>query len=172
MGQGREAAQASDSCTELTELRNRGLHTASKRTFPVLWGCPSSRSQFSPVPLGLVFSLSPELSSNMSPKRDPPKLPLHPRPPPEVISLLPDVIICRKSKYHVSEHKILSFIYAPVHRKEKKITALFSFKKKKLDNVQALVTLNQPVISSQKTPDPKVSTAIINCENYKNGNKN
>lgn len=72
------------------------------------------------------------------------------------------------------EHKILSFIYATDFRKEKKkITALFSLKKKKKNwhNVQALVVLNLPVINSQEMPDPKVLTAIINCENYKNGNK-
>ena len=43
-----------------------------------------------------------------------------PTTPPMMISLLPDVIICRKSKHHVCEHKILSFIYATDFRKEKR----------------------------------------------------
>lgn len=136
------------------------LMIASTRTFPGLQGCASWCSEFCPGQnLRLIFAFSTQESSSNQPSR---KTPCgfsisSPPTPPMMISLLPDVIICRKSKHHVCEHKSCHlFMLQTSGRKKENHSSLFIKKKKKnWHNAQALVAWNQPVINSQEMPDPR-----------------
>ena len=152
---------------------------ASTRTFPGLWGCASSCSECClvrprvssslSVPRGHLLTRHPEGSPMASPCQAPPSWPPHQW---WSVSALMLSTAGNQNTMCVNIKSCHLFTLQTSGSRKRKSQLSFHLKKKKnWHNVQALVAWNQPVINSQEMPDPEVLTAIINCENCKNGNK-